>query len=119
SMQTEPSVAVAADGSFVVVWQSLAGAASSEIVAQRFDTAGAPAGGEIPVNQTTAGAQTAPAVAVAPGGSFVVVWESSDGSGTGVCARRFDATGAAQGDEFQVNQFTSQNQGLPRVAVDP
>ena len=76
---------------------------------------------EFPVNLTTAGPQTAPAVGAATSGSFVVVWESEgqDGSGAGVFVRRFDLSGAPMGEEFQVNSFTSSRQSQPAVAADP
>jgi hypothetical protein len=48
-----------------------------------------------------------------------VTWQSlgQDGSGAGVFARRFDATGVPQAAEFQVNSFTSGYQGFPDVAM--
>jgi hypothetical protein len=41
-----------------------------------------------------------------------------DGSGSGIFAQRYDATGVPQGTEFQVNTFTSSDQIYPSVAVD-
>ncbi len=41
-----------------------------------------------------------------------------DGSATGVFARRFDAAGIAQGAEFQVNVYTTDNQFGPAVGMD-
>ncbi|MCE9605259.1 MAG: cadherin repeat domain-containing protein [Planctomycetia bacterium] len=69
-----------------------------------------PAGGEVLVNTETTSVQsiqneTQQAVAADPTGAFVVAWasDSQDGTGTGIYAQRFDATGNKQGAEFQVN----------------
>ena len=44
-------------------------------------------------------------VAMTANGDFVVTWTSDgqDGSGQGVYAQRFNASGVAQGSEFRVN----------------
>jgi len=119
--QFYPSVSMNASGAFVVVWSSyLQDGSSGGIFSQRFDSAGSPAGGEFQVNVYTTGYQTRASVAVAPGGNFVVVWNSygQDGSGNGVFARRFDSAGNPAGGEFQVNTFTTYSQSNGRVAID-
>ena len=52
-------------------------------------------------------------------GRFVVVWVSSnqDGSDYGVFARRFNAAGVPQANEFQVNSFTRRRQFEPEVGA--
>ena len=59
------------------------------------------------------------AVSMANDGSYVVVWSSlnQDGSGQGVYARRFDATGTAVSAEIPVNQTTTNDQQWARVAT--
>ncbi len=54
-------------------------------------------------------------------GNFIVTWQAAfqDGDGYGVYARRFDDTGSAIGDEFQVNTSTAGHQGVPSVAMSP
>src|SRR3712207_7321114 len=37
-------------------------------------------------------------------GGFVVTWTDQDGSSTGIAARRYTASGAADGGEFRVNR---------------
>lgn len=78
------------------------------------------AGGEFQVNIVTTAAQARPSIAVRPNGDFVVVFEGdgADGSYQGIVGRRFDATGAALGGEFQVNTSTTDNQYSPSVAAD-
>jgi hypothetical protein len=63
---------------------------------------------EIQVNGYTQDDQTLPSVASDAAGNVVIVWQSwgQDGDGWGVFANRYDSTGAALGDEFQVNQQT-------------
>ena len=77
-------------------------------------------GPEFPVNTYTTGAQQQSAIAGTGDGSFVVVWSSADqdGSNSGIFGQRFDGTGAKIGEEFQVNTYTTGNQGQPSVAAD-
>ena len=53
---------------------------------------------------------------MAPAGAFVITWtterQDPDGS-SGIYAQRFDASGAAQGGEFQVNTYTPTQQLRP------
>jgi hypothetical protein len=103
-----PAVASSANGSFVVVYNSVQDGSDSGVFGQRFDASGAPAGGEFAVNTYTTGKQMRPAVASDATGNFVVVWQSADqdGNGYGVFGKRFDASGAALGDEFLVHSAT-------------
>ena len=80
-----------------------------------------PIGPERAANTTTAGSQFAAGVAGEPGGPYLVVWQSAgqDGSGTGVYARLFDASGNALTGEFRVSQTTAGDQVTPAVAWSP
>ena len=54
-----------------------------------------------------------------PTGDFVAVWASpQDGSGYGVYAQRYNASGVPQGGEFRVNTYTTNGQTSPSVAMD-
>jgi hypothetical protein len=117
--QATPAVAIDANGDFVVVWESdLQDGDGSGIRWRKFNSAGVGQGGG-GANTFTTGDQNTPAVAMDPNGNFVVVWTSDgqDGSGRGIFARRFDATGTAQGAEFKVNGHTGNNQFVPAVAA--
>ncbi len=123
--QYQASVAWGANGQFVVVWHSLAQDGSDRgIFGRRFSAAGAPLGGEFQINSFTTGAQYRPAVASDASGNFVVVWQSlgQDGDLTGVFGQRFDAAGDPRGGEFQINSYTTGQQGGdeegPAVASD-
>ncbi len=119
--QTNPKVAVLADGGWVVVWQSTGqDGDSSGVFLQRYDSEGNTAGPETQVNITTARAQDEADVAALEGGGFVVVWTSNNSSGDdNVFARVFDASGAATTGEIGVNvgltsaQFDPSVTGLP------
>jgi hypothetical protein len=71
----QPSVAVDANGDFVVVWSSDGQDGDSYgIYGQRFDASGIPQGAEFLVNTHTTDAQSQPSVAMDADGDFVVVW---------------------------------------------
>jgi hypothetical protein len=117
------SVAADADGDFVVVWGGHGPGYDSTIFGQRFNSAGVAQGAEFVANTYTTGTQgygEGVAVAADADGDFVVVW-GGEGSGdqTGVFGRRFDSAGAAQGTQFQVNTYTTGDQGgyYGRVSV--
>jgi len=127
--QASPAIAMDADGNFVVAWISLYQDGSySDIYAQRYNSVGEAQGPEFRVNTYTTDRQFGPAVAIDADGDFVVAWastglyyyggDSQDGSYAGIYAQRYDRAGMAQGPEFQVNTYTTNNQFGPAVAMD-
>ncbi|MDH3792283.1 MAG: FG-GAP-like repeat-containing protein, partial [Rhodospirillales bacterium] len=120
SAQRLPAVAMDTDGDFVVAWTSYEQDGSDwGVFAQRYDAAGVAQGPEFQVNTFTTGTQWFPAVAMDADGDFVVAWEGyGSGEANGIFAQRYDAAGAAQGPEFQVNTFTAFDQAFPAVAMD-
>ncbi|MEM6784599.1 MAG: T9SS type A sorting domain-containing protein, partial [Bacteroidota bacterium] len=121
SDQSQPEVGMDADGDFVVVWRSDGqDGDGTGVYAQRYDAAGMAQGSEFLVNTYTTDDQSNPSVGMDDDGNFVVVWNSSgqDGANNGVYAQRFDAAGVAQGSEFLVNTYTTNNQNRPAVAMD-
>jgi hypothetical protein len=119
--QTNAAVAMNDSGAFVVTWQSHNQDGSGwGVYAQQYDASGNKVGGEFQVNTTTANDQEYPSVAINSSGSFVITWSSNnqDGSGWGVYAQRFDASGNKVGGEFQVNTVTTDNQEYSTVAMD-
>jgi hypothetical protein len=93
-----PAVSGLGDGGYVVTWEQIVTGGDTDIHAQRFDAAGARIGGDFLVSSTTASLQSTPAVTALPSGAAIFTWASSgqDGSGTGVYAKQFDSSGAAQ-----------------------
>ena len=114
--QKEPAMAIAVDGSFVVVWEGV-DADAKGVFARRYDSGGVAQGGEFQVNSTTTGDQKLPDVAMDVDGDFVVVWEGVDADLKGVFAQRYDSDGVAQGGESQVNTTTTGEQKEPAVAI--
>ncbi|MBF2001877.1 MAG: hypothetical protein IGS38_14265 [Synechococcales cyanobacterium M58_A2018_015] len=118
--QRHPAMAADALGNAVIVWDSaLQDGSGDGVYGRRYTTSGNPTGGEFRVNTTTTGDQNNPAVAASTG-SFVVVWTSNtqDGSGRGIYAQRYNASGAPLGAEFRANQVTEDEQTNPDVAMD-
>ena len=116
--QTNPSVTALADGGYLVTWTSLGQDGDSYgIYGQRFAADGTPSGSELHISTESQGNQTFPDISALADGGFLVVWQSEsslqDGSGSGIYAQRFDASGAAVGGEFLVNTVTADNQRLP------
>ncbi|MBI1346250.1 hypothetical protein GC163_08160 [bacterium] len=119
--QSQANVAAAADGAFVISWQShLQDGSSDGIYAQRYNSQGIAEGGEFRVNTFTTQSQSNSTLAMDADGDFIVAWQSDgqDGSLYGIYAQRYDALGVAQGSEFLVNSFTTNFQYLPSVAMN-
>ena len=108
-----------ANGDFVVTWTDIGTSPTGgyQVYARRFDSSGAPQGGNIPVNTYTTETQGRSSVGLDSAGNFVVVWQSfgQDGADNGIFGQRFDNTGAKVGAEFQVNQHTTGAQRESRV----
>gem|GEM_PF-1526433 len=116
--QIHAQVDVMQDGGYVVIWTSDGQDGSGwGIFGQLFDASGNKQGSEFQVNSTTSGAQYRSDVVVMQDGTFVVTWESGDGSGYGVFAQRFDTDGTKLGDEFQVSTSTTNDQFDPAATV--
>jgi hypothetical protein len=120
--QSDPAVAMDADGDFVVTWSSYGQDGDYYgIYAQRYSAAGVVQGSEFHVSTQTSSNQTNSAVAMDANGNFVVTWQSNhpdEGSSFGIYAQRYNASGAPQGSEFQVNTETLLRQGQPKIAMD-
>lgn len=116
--QTQPAMAMDANGNFVVVWQSYGTDGDGQgIFAQRYDNTGAPLGGEFQVNVLTAGNQTQPDVAMRADGTFVVAWTGPDNGDTGIYARFYDAVGnGLAGSERLINATRTGRHGDAAVA---
>ncbi|MEM1178020.1 MAG: PPC domain-containing protein [Acidobacteriota bacterium] len=99
----QPSVAMAADGRFVVTWRTQA---RDELRGRRFDSAGVALGGE-QVLITGTGLSPSPTL-MADDGTFTLVWDTSPSpTSAQVNAQRFDANGAALGGRIVVNPTTA------------
>ncbi len=118
--QLNAAIAMNASGNFVVVWKSPDGS-DEGIYARRYDANGQALTGEFLVNTTTNGRQISPNVAINDSGAFVVVWEYAEPFPDHsvlwhIRARLYNASGAASGSEFDVEQTPHGNS--PDVAMD-
>ncbi|MEM0991944.1 MAG: T9SS type A sorting domain-containing protein [Bacteroidota bacterium] len=126
SAQTSPSIGLDSDGNFVITWVSgrFSGAGQDGslygIYAQRYSSDGIPQGSEFQVNTYTTNRQITPSVGVDSDGDFAITWISNgqDGYSFGVYAQRYARDGTPQGNEFQVNTFTTFGQNRPNIGVD-
>jgi len=122
NIQNMPSVAMDADGDFVIAWTSYnqGGDSDGVVIARRFNWFGQALGNEVVVNTTVVNRQEKPDVAMDDNGNFVVVWgsEGQDGSSWGVYGQRFSSSGSRRGGEFRVNTHTNDRQVDPRVSMD-
>lgn len=135
--QYSPQIAVLADRTIVAVWEDRRNG-ESDIYAQRFDAQGVPLGGNFRMNGDSTGArQWSPAVAATPAFAtvpaatgrnrcaFVVLWLDerygySGIYGTRLFARRFDASGAPLGADFQLNDVPGVTHDVPpQVSIAP
>ncbi|GAB4393084.1 MAG: hypothetical protein Tsb005_09860 [Gammaproteobacteria bacterium] len=117
--QNAPAITGTTDGGFIAVWQSEAQDGSGGgIYGQLFSATGNRVGSEFLINTTTTDTQTNPTVTTLMMGNIVVAWESlnQDGSGYGLFAQLFDASGNAIGSEFQLNTTTAGNQTNVEIA---
>ncbi|HEX5500881.1 MAG TPA: hypothetical protein VFX03_16710, partial [Thermomicrobiales bacterium] len=118
-----PSLIALTDGRFVAAWPSIDSDtpfASSTVRGRIFNADGSPAGDDFVLNSTTGGKQIDPSLAALANGRFVATWESdetSDGSGTCIRGRVFNADGTPAGDDFILNSTVIGNQSDPSVAA--
>ncbi len=122
--QSFPRVAVAADGSFLVIWQSDEpdGAVDRKWVrSQAFNANANPVGSEqllstLPTSEPT---DVNADVAALRGGGYVVVWRSRNSPGPdpnySIQGRRVGANGTPQGGQFQVNSTIDFTENYPAV----
>jgi hypothetical protein len=114
-----PSVAMDAQGDFIVAWEGAGPSGyGSAVYARRYNAAGQPFAGPFQVSQSTTEAYL-PVVAMDAQGDSVISWTGEvAGLGYGLLAQRYNAAGVAQGGEFRVNQFTTGSALSHWVAMD-
>ena len=111
-----------ANGNFVVTWSSNGQDGSGwGVYAQQYNSSGAKLGGEFRVNTTTTGDQTVSLRSATDGTAISsITWcsKSQDGSGWGVYAQRYSASGVPVGGEFRVNTVTAGDQEYASVSMN-
>ena len=118
-----PKVAMADDGSFTVVWSREDRKGDSNVYAQRFDPAGVKVSTEFRVNDYLPNQQAMPCISMDGQGNFLVAWSSVEQNGAAnlsdVYAKRYSASGLAQGPESRVNEGLEGPQSRPITALLP
>jgi hypothetical protein len=114
--QSNSTVAIDADGNFVICWQSDS-VNGTDIYAQRYNIHGVAQGAEFLVNSYTTGAiYNSITVGMDATGNFVISWTGFDQDGINkIYARPYDSGGMAKEPEFQVNTNTN----IPSYQVNP
>jgi hypothetical protein len=124
--QDRPRIAVSANGSFLVIWQSdefdaSAGMIRRWIRAQAFASDASPTAGEqlISAESTGYGSNIRADVAALTGGGYVVVWEQNGAGGSDtnshIRARLVGASGVPDSSSFVVNSAVGQSEIDPAV----
>ena len=118
--QDYSSVAMDAQGNFVVTWSSYNQDRNDSwgVYARRFSTAGAALSGEFRVNTTTNTDEMYSQVAMDADGDFVITWSIDATGDAGVRFQRYNAAGIAQGGETAVNTYIVNHQSYASVATD-
>ena len=118
---TRPSVAMDANGDFVVAWEVLnTSTYLYGIQAQRYNLAGTAQGSTISIGSGSSQSTAAefPKVAMDSTGDFAIAYQGYDESSLGVFAQRYNASGVAQGSTIAVNSNTTGSQNAPSIAMD-
>lgn len=123
---SHPSVAQAADGSFVITWQEYNRIANGgwDIFARKFDSYGSALTPVFQVNDTYIGQQMHPRVAIKDNGYFTITWDGNgSGDSTGVYIKRYTNTLDSSNlpipreSELRMNYNTNGNQANPDIAM--
>ena len=120
--QDLPRVAVQADGSFLVIWQSAEPPNPEDnferklVRSRAYNADGSTNGGEqlFSTLQSLQAGDISADVAALTGGGYVVVWQSSQSNGTdsgiSIQGRLVNADGTPNGSQFQVNSTLSERE---------
>ncbi len=126
SQQRGASVALDADGDFIVVWSSFGSAGTdtdgSSVHGRRYASDGSPRGDPFQINTYTTNGQGGARVAADADGDFVVTWTSrgspdTDNSGYSVQGRLYASDGSPRTGQFQVNAYTTARQFRAAVSM--
>ena len=117
TIQYTPSIAIAADGSFVITWRDYR--SGIHIYAQAYNADGTADGSNFQIDSpSTSTHRNDPTIIMAPDGSFIVTWSDLRNGDYDIYARLFNADGTANGSDFQVNSDGGSSiQYNPQIAI--
>ena len=123
STQSQPTVAVADDGSHIIFWRSKDQDGSGfGVYAQRYNSAGNEVGDEFRINEETNSNQDQAYAAYHSNGNLMVIWQSEnqDGAAGEIYARVYDDEfNDISNGEFRVNTVIAGWQNTARIAAAP
>ena len=125
-LKSQPRLAVRPEGDVAAAWMSSYGATSTPaselgVFTRLLANTGRPSGSQIHVDTKSGAIGLAPALAVDPDGSYLIVWTSQNGTdtfNTSIYGRVFAASGAPLAAPFAITSNTVGPQGRPTVAND-
>lgn len=116
SYESQPAIAMAPTGEFVIVWTE-----GNGLRARRYDARGLALGADFALNGDgpASSLQNVPRAAILPDGGFVVAWQDAATSNSyfDVFVRRYDANGQPLGAAVRANTYTGGYQDKPALAV--
>lgn len=115
--QSDPEVAMAENGQFIVVWRNVDGPNASTLYARRFAANAQPLSGDLPVDTLSPRFNQGPGVALLADGGFLVVWaaQSPDTGLLDAYMRVFEADNDPAGPEKLVHDYTLSHQWPPSI----
>jgi hypothetical protein len=120
--EIRPAISMAESGDFVVAWQddSDGDPGVYQIRARGFHPHGCERLPGRTVNSLASGTQNNPAIALAPEGGYVIVWEDDANNNHyyEIRARGFNADGSERFGDITVNTSPTRQQRAPAIAVD-
>ncbi|MFN8577224.1 MAG: pentapeptide repeat-containing protein [Candidatus Sericytochromatia bacterium] len=122
--QKNSSIAMDSTGNFIITWQSENQDSSGYgIYAQRYNSLGQTQGSEFRVNTHTTNNQQKPSVSMDSTGNFAIAWESKNQASANsyydVYSQKYNSDGIAQGSEFKVNIYITNNQQNVSISIKP
>lgn len=109
------SVAVLANGDYVVTWRSSSNL--GDVYLQRFSADGEKIGSDFTAHVIRTRMQSEPTIAALSDGGFVVAWQGSATGDSWIYLQRFDANGQRVGDETLVNSTTTGTYAQPAIVA--
>jgi cysteine-rich repeat protein len=119
--QRRPDVAMADDGSFMVIWVDDSQSTGIwNVHGRRYGSTGTALGVSFQINTFTTTIDTYPFIDMLGDGRGVVTWPSpdTDGDANGAYARFYNSNGVALGPEFGLNVYTAGGQSWPFAALN-
>ncbi|MBL1199463.1 MAG: hypothetical protein FWK04_10315 [Nostoc sp. GBBB01] len=122
--QSNAAIALDGNGNFTVAWQSVdQDGSGSGIYARQFSSAGVALGAEFLVNQTTAGDQVEPAIAMQTKGDFAIAWRNQSSGNGDIYVRSYSANNAPTGltlSTTSINENVAANSVVANLStIDP